>query len=391
MNVIGNVENGILTVEFAGRLDSATSPEAERIIAEMCESMPHGSLVFDMQDVEYVSSAGLRILLHYRRIDKSLKVINVSSEVYDVLQMTGMTEMIAVERAFRRLDVSGCKVIGEGAKGVVYRYDDDTIVKVFKDSNVLSIIRRERELARRAFILGISTAISYDIVKVGDNYGAVYELLDNQSLSEIIAENPAEINSCVEAFTGLLRQLHTTEVTADAMPDVKELVNKWVSACVPYLSSEQNEKLKNLVDSTPDKLTMLHCDYHTRNVMMQNGEAIVIDMDTLCHGHPVFELANIYITYVAFGETDRTIVERFLGIDYDTSLKFWNLFLPEYLGTDDEAIIHNVAEKAMLMAYVRLMRHVSRRGISTDTDRANIALCTERITGLLEKVDTLDF
>ena len=53
-------------------------------------------------------------------------------------------------------------MLGEGANGKVYRYDSDTIVKVYKDSVSLEDIKRERELARTAFILGIPTAIPYD-------------------------------------------------------------------------------------------------------------------------------------------------------------------------------------------------------------------------------------
>ena len=45
---------------------------------------------------------------------------------------------------------------------------------------------------------------------------------------------------------------------------------------------------------------MLHGDYHIKNVMMQDGEVLLIDMDTLCQGHPVFELASMYNAYVGF-------------------------------------------------------------------------------------------
>ena len=60
----------------------------------------------------------------------------------------------------------------------LYRYDDETIVKTYFAKDALPEIKQERENARRAFVLGINTAIPYGIVRVGDGYGTVTELLN---------------------------------------------------------------------------------------------------------------------------------------------------------------------------------------------------------------------
>ena len=60
--------------------------------------------------------------------------------------------------------------------------DEETIVKEFHNADALENINRERELARTAFVLGIPTAISYDVVRLENGgYGAVYELLNAKS------------------------------------------------------------------------------------------------------------------------------------------------------------------------------------------------------------------
>ena len=63
---------------------------------------------------------------------------------------------------------------------------------------------------------------------------------------------------------------------------------------------------------------MLHGDYHSNNVMMQNGEPLMIDMDTLCVRHPVFELASTFNAYVGFGELDPTVIKQFMKLDAET-------------------------------------------------------------------------
>lgn len=385
-------ENNVLTVFLDGRIDSTNADEKENAVNKIISDNNFDALVFDAENLEYISSAGLRMVLKARKNQPSLKIINASSEVYDIFDMTGFTEMIPVEKAYRRLSVDGCEIIGKGAKGAVYRYDAETIIKVYKDAESLPSIKKERELARKAFILGIPTAISYDVVKVGDSFGSVFELLNAKSFSALISENPEKLDEYIKIYAELLKKMHSKKVEKGELNNIKNLVLQWVDMDSPYLGAEIAEKLKKLINDVPDTLNVLHCDYHTNNIMMQNGEALLIDMDTLSYGHPVFELANIYITYVGFGEENSKNVESFIGLPYETAVEIWNKFLPAYLGTNDENVIKDVEKKAKLLSYTRLMRHVLRRGgADTESGRKTIELCRNNISNLLETIDSLVF
>ena len=384
-------ENGALTIALSGRVDTSTVDGIAKEIDAIRSSVSGvTSLALDADELAYISSAGLRLLLRLRKECGALKVINVSSDVYEVFDMTGFAEILDIEKAYRRFSVDGCQVIGRGAKGTVYRYDEETIVKVYKDPNSLPAIKTERELARKAFVLGIPTAISYDVVRVGDSYGSVFELLSAKSYSQLIKENPDKLEEYVAAVASLLRTIHGTEVSPDDMPDIKETVYGWIEADKKILPPETIERLSSLVKAVPDKMTMLHCDYHTNNVLCQNGETLLIDMDTLSHGDPIFELANIYITYVGFGEYDPTIVENFMNMPYALSTRIWERFLPLYLGTEDTARLTEVENKVKLLSYVRLMRHTIRRGgMETPEGKDTIALCEKRIGELLPVIASL--
>lgn len=171
-----------LTISLQGRIDSNNADSTEQELQNCCDSCTFNILVLDLQDLNYISSAGLRVLLRLRKDYPSLKLINASNEVYDILEMTGFTEMIPVSKAYRHLSVDGCEVIGHGANGQVYRLDAETVIKVYKHPDCLPDITHERELARKAFVLGIPTAIPYDVVQVGETYGSVFELLSSKSL-----------------------------------------------------------------------------------------------------------------------------------------------------------------------------------------------------------------
>lgn len=386
--ITGNFNEGCLTLHAHGRIDSSNAADASNEIFALYDESEVSSLVLDLEDLEYISSAGLRVVLKLRKSCPLLSVINASTEIYDIFDKTGFTEMMSVSKAFRKLSVEGCEIIGKGAKGTVYRWKPDTVVKVYNNSDALPNIKKESVLARKALVLGIPTAISLDVVKVGDKYGSVFELLDAKSYSQLIAENPDRMSEYVDKYTELLLQIHNTPVQPSDMPDVRIRVKSWISEDTGFLSSETVDKLNSLIDALPERHTMLHVDYHTNNLLMQNGETLLIDMDTLSYGHPVFELATIYTAYVGFGEADPTIVENFIGLPYETCCRFWKEFLFRYLGTDDEEKAKETEEKVRLLSYVRQLRHSSSRSYN-NADETN--LCVSMITKLSQKINTLEF
>lgn len=389
--VSGKLNDGVLTVFLCGKVNSVNAAEVEANISELRAQYPSDNIIIDAENLEYISSAGLRIILRLSRDYPDMKLINASSSVYEIFEMTGFTEMITVEKAYRRLSIDGCEVIGEGANGKVYRLDADTIIKVYRNPDSLPDIQRERELARKAFVLGIPTAIPYDVVRVGDSYGSVFELLNATSFAKLLTTHPENALKYIDDFVEVLKKLHSTVVQPGDMPDMKAVAIKWADFLKDYIPNDQEVKLMELIAAVPDRHTMIHGDYHIKNIMMQNDEVLLIDMDTLSMGHPVFELASMYLGFVGFGECDPTLVEDFLGIPYDSSVKFWRKSLKLYLGTDDDAVANSVEEKCRIVGYTRLLRRTIRRNGDTDEGRRIIEMCKKNLAELLPKTDTLDF
>ena len=385
-------ENEVLTLYMSGRVDSTNAEAIGAEISEALAAAPHSAVVADMEALEYISSAGLRVILRLRKDEPTLKLINVSGDVYDIFEMTGFTEMLPIEKAYRRLSVEGCEVIGQGANGKVYRLDPDTIIKVYLNPDSLPDIHRERELARRAFVLGIPTAIPYDVVKVGEGYGSVFELLNAKSFAKLIAEEPENLDHYVELYVDLLKRIHSTTVKKGDMPSMKEVALGWAKFLQDYLPEDQYRKLYSLIEAVPESDRMMHGDYHLKNVMMQNGEVLLIDMDTLCVGDPVFEFASIYQAYVGFSELDPEVTMRFYGLPHETALRVWEKTLRLYFGTEDETVLKEKAEKAMVIAYTRMMRRTIRRnGFDTEEGRLFIDVCKNHLADLLGRVNSLLF
>ena len=390
MDVTYRIDKEILYIAVEGRVDASNAADAEKKIFEIKNANPNKHVVLDAESLEYVSSAGLRVILKLRKEAPKLAIINVIPEVYEVFDMTGFTDMVTVEKAYRRMSVEGCEFIAKGANGAVYRYDNETILKTYFAKDALPEIKQERENARRAFVLGINTAIPYGIVRVGDSYGTVTELLNAENVTQLIRKNPENLEQPVKYYIDMLKNIHATEVEPGQVPDMKQTALAWADFVSEHIPEEQGKKLRALVEAVPQRNTLLHGDYHTNNIMVQNGEPLLIDMDTLCMGHPVFELGSMFNAFIGYSELNHQVTMDFYGYTHETAEKFWDMALKAYLGTEDEAVCRSVAEKAMIIGYTRMLRRAIRRPNEADSP-AKIARCKEMLAVLLEKTDSICF
>ena len=385
-------EENELKIILSGRIDSNNARDVENEIMKYAEQNASLPVVVDAEGLEYISSAGLRVLLHLKKTAADLRVINVNSDVYEILEMTGFTEMMTVEKAYRVVSVEGCEEIGRGANGTIYRIDQDNVVKVYNNADALADIQHEREVARIALVLGIPTAISYDVVKVGDSYGSVFELLNARSFSKILSAQPEKMDWCVKEYTEMLKKIHGTLVPEGKLPDMRETVIGWAEFVAGYLPEEYGKKLVSLVKAVPQDDHMIHGDYHTKNLELQDNEVLLIDMDTLAVGNPVFELASIYNAFIGFSEYDHEIVKKFQGFDFETSTVFWRKFLSSYLGVENEKVLCEVESKARIVGYTRMIRRsIRRHGLDSEDGKKEIELWRSELIELLQKTDSLLF
>ena len=86
------------TIELSGRLDTTTAPVLDKTINNDLEGTKN--LILNFKNLEYISSAGLRVLLGaQKKMQKigSMKVINVREEVMEVFEMTGFADILTIE------------------------------------------------------------------------------------------------------------------------------------------------------------------------------------------------------------------------------------------------------------------------------------------------------
>jgi uncharacterized protein (TIGR02172 family) len=343
--------NGDATITLCGRLDTSVSTEIKSEIDKNLATAENiNSLTMDAEGLEYISSSGLRILLVLAKSYKNFKVVNVNPDVYDVLNMTGFSKIINVERALRQLSIDGCEQIGVGGVGTVYRLDGDTIIKVFREGTTIDEVRKEITMSKEAFVMGTPTAISFDIVKVGSQYGLVYELLNAETLSSCIKRSPERIDEYARLYANLFRQLHSIEVPADSnVPNAIEHERQQILHVRRYFPQESIDLLLEILDAIPTSNRLLHLDLQVKNTMMQDNELMLIDMGEMGYGHPVLDLAHAYSSMVLFvGDYDATI-----GIPRELGNKIWDIAINYYFEGQPAEVVELRKKQIDVVARIR--------------------------------------
>lgn len=311
---------GTLTVKPNGRIDTSNASEVEKELFALVDERKPDKVIIDAEKLNYISSVGLRVILKLKKFIDDTSIINASLEIYDIFEMTGFTDIIEVKKAYREISVEGCEIIGKGGHGTVYRLDGDTIVKLYNENEPLDEIEREISYSKKAFVFGIPTAISFDIVKCGNCYGVVFELINADTLSNRLCAEPEKLDEYSEKYSALVKKLHETEADTTVFENIKDLYNKWVDDLTAIYTSDELAALHEVINSIPDSSKFVHGDIHPKNIMVQDGELIFIDMADLTYGHRIFDYAGIALTHILA----RDYVKLLFGIDADVAEKLYN-------------------------------------------------------------------
>lgn len=317
--------------QIKGKIDSNNAPEFEK------EIMAAKPTEIDASKLEYISSAGLRVLLKLTKTVGEVKLLNVSREVYEILEITGFTSILNVKKTLREICVEGKEILGKGGNGTVYRLDDETIVKVYSTEHSLEIIDRERAYAKAAFVAGIPTAIAFDTVKVGDSYGVVYEAMNSDTLGHAIAKEPERRDEYIMKYAELAKKLHSTTIDDGSVAALKDLLTKRANdpMLLDFCTQDEVNVLRDIVNSMADCETLVHGDLHPGNIMINDGELMLIDMGELTRGAPIYDLASIYRDLMVGSKSDPETTARSIGMSPELCIEVGQKFFAMYTGITD--------------------------------------------------------
>ncbi len=357
-------DNNVIILK--GRIDSNNADEWERKIFDQLGTTETTGAVFDASELSYISSAGLRVLMKVRKtLNRKITVLNVSRDVFDIFDVTGFTQLFDVRKPLREISIDGCEEIGAGAYGHVYRIDPETIAKIYNPGLPLDFVEKERRTAQSVFLLGVPTAISYDVVKCGESFGVVYELLDAKTTAQLILEDRSRVVEIGENCGKFLKQMHKIRVPEEiGLPSAKQNILEAVKVFGKFITDEEAEKINALIMNIPDRNTFIHGDFNSRNIMVKDGEFQLIDIGDAAYGHPLCDFAVIMLSYVYLPSIAEHLTKDFLKkvlvIEPEDAKLLWDTICRTYFGFSEQKEIDTLTEKLMPFMHLILSTHSMR-------------------------------
>ena len=126
-----------VTIRYEGRLDSVSAPIVQgELQTQLANQGDIDDLVWDAGEMTYLSSMGLRVLLGLKKQYPGFHIIEAGMEVFNILDVTGFTQIIPTARKLRQVNIHGCEVVGKGGVGTV----KDATESLFKAGVVSSSV-----------------------------------------------------------------------------------------------------------------------------------------------------------------------------------------------------------------------------------------------------------
>ena len=160
-----------------------------------------------------------------------------------------------------------------------------------------------------------------------------------------------------------MKQLHEAHAAAGALFSTRELYRTRIEGLRVSMTDAE-------VDAIPESDTVVHGDFHSKNVMIRNGELVLVDMANLTTGHPLYDLGSMALTHHLPPDGR---IENITNMKAEMVRQLWKLFLANYLGTDDPQAIGLFEKK---LSVVGLMKMASTMAFSTNA----------RLPGVMENV-----
>lgn len=285
-----------MNIELKGHLDTSMIAEVKKDIdAQLAGVDAAEKIVIDCSQLDYISSSGLRVLLAIKKKYQDVEIVNVSSDVYNVFEITGFTRILDVKKALRKINLAECKRLAHGANGEVYKINDEEIVKLSLFASKEEELIDEMNRAREAFVLGVPTMISFDTVEVSDGRkGIVMEALNPTTLAQHLKEHPEQLDIYLEPYMDLFRTTNAIVVEPGQFYSAKQHLIDRLTTPENCIGPEMTAGVKELVEALPDGYCLVHADGHPSNALLCGDEdsrsLMLIDMGDVCAGHPIFEI-----------------------------------------------------------------------------------------------------
>lgn len=253
----------------------------------------------------------------------------------------------------KEISIAGCEFLASGFAGECFKMNEETVIKLYYDFIKPELVLNEKKFAKAAFVIGIPTAISFEVVKCQNRLGVVYEMLNAANLNKLLNLNPRNTSEYAVVFSDISKIIHTTKDVRNIFPKAKEMYQFYVGT-QHITTSAQKQVILAFIERIPDADTCIHGDLHAANVMIDREGPKVIDMGDFSIGTPWFDIGHAYNIYYAGAANG--VSQLVAGMNPEDALAFWNEYLNAYFDDPDQQTKVAIMQKAKLFSLLKLFQ-----------------------------------
>lgn len=202
---------------------------------------------------------------------------------------------------------------------------------------------------------------------------------------------PEKKEEIVRGYARFLRQIHSVEMDRGELPEAKNNFLEYLHGLRPIFPETLYDRLHTLFARMPENLHLVHGDIQMKNVMLNGEEPLLIDMDTLCVGDPVFDLMGLPFAYRLFDEDEPSNTSQFLGLSPEICSFVEEKTLEYYFEGRSREELQEAERRILLVAYVRFLYLIATVGIGLpELKQARIDHTLAHLQKLSEEVDSLE-
>lgn len=239
---------------------------------------------------------------------------------------------------YRLIDLNDYVQVGEGGNGTTYvnPAEPDAILKVNNARlSTLENVKHEYDVAKAVEDLGLPVPQVHEIVRVGEAYATITQLIKNKkSLSRICHDEPQRTEEMARLLCRQGKELFATPCNTDFFPNRKEQM-LWAIDHAGFVSRKNRKLLRDFVEAIPESSHCLHGDFQSGNLILAGDRPYWIDLDRFAYGDPMFDIGHLFQVCQVYAPMKR--VQDIFHMTLDQFHCFWDAFAKEYTGEEDHS------------------------------------------------------
>lgn len=180
------------------------------------------------------------------------------------------------------------KIIGIGNTATVYEWEKGKVLKLFYEGYPKDAVEREFHNAKAIRNMHFSKPKVYEIISLEHRMGIIYDRVDGESLLNWVMRT-GDLQKCAVYMAKLHKAILQNSI--GDVPNYKEFLKCNILNAPTDNSKKREESLQRL-DKLMDGNTLCHGDFHPGNILVSDGNVIVIDFMNVCHGDFLYDVAR---------------------------------------------------------------------------------------------------